>query len=275
MENRRVLQPLTGLALLAALLSACDREPVDAPAPSSRPSAGREVRVAAASDLKFALEAVSAAFRKKHPDVAITPTYGSSGNFYAQLSNDAPFDLFLSADVAYPQKLIEHGKGSPDSLFRYAVGRIVVWVPNESKLDVRPRGLEALADPSVKKIAIANPKHAPYGRAAEAAMRHAGVYERVKDRLVLGENVAQAAQFVQSSSADVGVVAHSIAVSPAMRDAGRSWEVPAEAHPWIEQGGVVLTWAKDRDAANAFKQFMVGGEGRAILKSYGFADPPE
>ena len=275
MENRRVLRRLTRLALLAVLLSGCDRRRGTEPAAASQPSTAREVRVAAASDLKFALDELSSAFRTRHPDVAVAPTYGSSGNFYTQLSNDAPFDLFLSADVAYPQKLAEQGKAAGGPLFRYAVGRIVVWVPNGSELDVEKRGMQALADATVKKIAIANPKHAPYGRAAEAAMRGAGVYERVKDRLVLGENVAQAAQFVRSGSADVGVVALSLAVSPAMRGQGRYWEVPPDAYPRIEQGGVVLKWAKDPGAADAFRQFMLSDEGRAILKTYGFVAPPE
>jgi molybdate transport system substrate-binding protein len=229
------------------------------------------VRIAAAADLKFALDELSAGFRAKQPDVTVTPTYGSSGNFFAQLSNDAPFDLFLSADVYYPTRLLEQGKGAPGTLFHYAAGRIVVWVPNESKLDVTGRGMAALADPTVGKIAIANPQHAPYGRAAEAAMRGAGMYDGVKDRLVLGENVAQAAQFVQSGSADAGVVALSLALSPAMRDKGRYWEIPPDAYPRLEQGGVVLKWAKDPDAANAFRQFMSSDGGKAILKKYGFA----
>lgn len=261
-------------ACCVVLLVACDRQPGGAMTnPSARPA--REVRIAAAADLKFALDELSAAFRAKHPDVAVTPTFGSSGNFFAQLSGDAPFDLFLSADIEYPRKLIDQGKAAPDSLFRYAVGRIVVWVPDESKLDVSGRGVQVLADPAVRKVAIANPRHAPYGRAAEAAMRGAGVYERVKDRLVLGENVAQAAQFVQSGAADVGVIALSLAVSPRMREKGRYAEVPLDRYPRIEQGGVVLEWAKDPGAAGAFREFMLSAEGKAVLAAYGFAAAPE
>ena len=261
-------------ACCASLVAGCDRRQGATPAPSTQ-TAAREVRIAAAADLKFALEDLSTEFRRQHPDVAVSTTYGSSGNFYTQLSNGAPFDLFLSADVSYPRKLVDQGKGVKDTLFRYAVGRIVVWVPGESKLDVQKLGMRSLADPSVRNVAIANPQHAPYGRAAEAAMRGAGVYEAVKDRLVLGENVGQAAQFVQSGAADVGVIALSLALSPPMRGKGRYWEVPLDAYPPIEQGGVVLPWAKDPDAARAFRAFLLSDEGKDVLKKYGFAEAPE
>lgn len=262
------------VAWCAAALVGCDGQTTPTPAPRTQAPGPRQVRIAAASDLKYALDELAGSFRDSHPDVAVTITYGSSGNFFAQLCNDAPFDLFLSADVAYPQKLIEQGKASGDTLFRYAVGRIVVWVPADSRLDVRKRGIEVLADESVRKIAIANPKHAPYGRAAEAAMRGAGVYDRVKDKLVLGENIAQAAQFVQSGGADAGVIALSLAVAPAMRDKGQYFEIPAEAHPRIEQGGVVMARAEDPAAAREFRAVMLSGAAKALLKQYGFAEPP-
>jgi molybdate transport system substrate-binding protein len=236
---------------------------------------GREVRVAAAADLKFAFDDVASEFEKKHPGIKVTVTYGSSGNFFTQLSNKAPFDLFLSADIDYPHKLIESGLAVKDSEFLYAVGQIVVWVPSSSKLDLDRLGIEAVADPSVRKLAIANPKHAPYGRAAEAALKKLGVYDKVKDRLVLGENIAQTAQFVESGSADVGVIALSLALAPAMRDKGRYWTVPFDAYTRLEQGGVILEWAKDRKAAEALRAFMTADEGRAILKRHGFRLPGE
>src|SRR5262249_8700302 len=152
--------------LLASLLvgmSGCGREKGNAPDE-------REVRVAAAADLKFAFDEVASEFQKKNPAVKVTVTYGSSGNFYAQLSNKAPFDLYLSADIDYPRKLMESRLALQESEFVYAVGHLVVWVPNGSKLDLDRLGIRAVADPSVKKLAIANPKHAPYGRAAEAAL---------------------------------------------------------------------------------------------------------
>jgi molybdate transport system substrate-binding protein len=240
---------------------------------ASKAPTSREVRVAAAADLKFAFDEVAAAFKAKHPGITVKPTYGSSGHFFTQLSTDAPFDLFLSADIDYPRKLIAQGKAINDSEFVYAVGRLVVWVPAASPVDVAKLGLRAVAEPGVRKISIANPRHAPYGRAAEAALKHAGLYDRVKDRLVLGENVAQAAQFVDTGAADVGVFALSLALAPTMRDRGRYVEVPADAYPPLEQGGVILTAATDRDAAQALRDFLTGDDGRAVLAKYGFRRP--
>jgi molybdate transport system substrate-binding protein len=233
----------------------------------------REVRVAAASDLRFAFDDIVTAFQARQPGIVVKVTYGSSGNFFAQLSNEAPFDLFLSADIDYPRKLIEQGQAVKESEFHYAVGQIVVWVPNASPLDLDQLGIRAVADPSVRKAAIANPQHAPYGRAAEAALKHYGIYEQVRDRLILGENIAQTAQFVESGSADVGVIALSLARAPTMKDRGRYWEVPTDTYPRLEQGGVILNWAKDQDAARALRVFVTGAEGRAVLAKYGFRMP--
>ncbi len=251
-------------ALIVGLIAGCSGRP------SSHP---RTVRVAAAADLKYAFDDLSAAFRAKHPDIEIQATYGASGEFFAQLSNGAPFDLFLSADVAYPRKLVEQGQGVKDSDFVYAIGHLVVWLPKASTLDVDKRGLAALADPAVRKIAIANPRHAPYGRAAEAALKHAGIYDQVKDRLVNGENVAQAAQFAESGAADVGLIALSLALAPPLRDCGRFWEVPADAYPRLEQAGVILTGAKDLAAAQAARDFLMSDEGRAVFDKFGFGRP--
>jgi molybdate transport system substrate-binding protein len=243
-------------------------------APQAPPARG-EVRVAAAADLKFALEDVVKAFRARRPDIDVKVTYGSSGNFFAQLSNRAPFDLYLSADVDYPRKLAQQGLADKQSEFVYAVGHLVVWVPKSSPLAVEKLGAAALRDPSVKKIAIANPRHAPYGRAAEAALKSLGVYDQVKDKLVLGDNVAQTAQFVQSGAADIGIIALSLALAPELREQGRYWEVPLDAHPRLEQGGVILSWAQDRQAAETFRGFLLGDEGKAVLKRYGFFLPGE
>ncbi|MEP7132074.1 MAG: molybdate ABC transporter substrate-binding protein [Acidobacteriota bacterium] len=242
------------------------------PAGPPRPPS-RQVRVAAAADLKFALDEVTAAFRGVRPEVDVAVTYGSSGNFYSQLANRAPFDLFLSADAEYPRRLIEAGLAVTGSEFLYARGRIVLWVRRDSPLEVEKRGLEALLDPAVRRIAIANPRHAPYGRAAEAALRSAGIYDRCLDRLVLGENVVQTAQFVESGAADAGVIALSLAVAPVLRDKGRFWTVPRDAHPVLEQGGAILSWASDPAAAKAFRDFLIGDRGRAILDRYGFERP--
>jgi molybdate transport system substrate-binding protein len=196
----------------------------------------------------------------------VQTAYGSSGNFYAQIRNQAPFDIFLSADAEYPRKLIAEGIGARDSLFVYAAGRIVVWVPASSPLDPAT----ALRAASVRHIAIANPQHAPYGRAAEAALRSLGLYDSIAGKLVLGEDVAQTLEFVQSGAADVGIVALSLALAPPVRGQGRYWEVPGTAYPKIEQGGVVL---KDSQAAREFRSFLLGAGARRILKQYGFSLP--
>lgn len=268
--------PLIASSVLFALLAlsamlGCergDRSP-------SATAAVRPVSVAAAADLRFALDEVVARFEQATPGVKVTTTYGSSGNFYAQLTNRAPFDIFFSADVEYPRRLGDAGLTLAGSQFDYAIGQIVVWVRNESSLDVESLGIEALLQPVVRKIAIANPEHAPYGRAAEAAMKSLGIHERVKDRLVMGENIAQTAQFVESGAADIGIIALSLALAPAMRDKGRFWTVPLDSYPTLEQAGVILSWAKDRDATQQFKAFVTGPEGRAILRQYGFALPGE
>ena len=155
------------------------------------------------------------------------------------------------------------------------MGRIVVWAPGGSSIKVESLGIRSLLAPSVKKIAIANPQHAPYGRVAEAAMRNLGVYPQVETRLVFGDNIAQTAQFVQSRAADIGIIALSLALAPPMRNQGRYWEIPLDAYPRMDQGGVILHWAKDRQAAAQLRDFVLGPEGRAILKRYGFFPPGE
>src|SRR5215470_10788755 len=189
------------------------------------------VRVAAAADLRFAMGEIVEAFRRERPAVDVLVTYGSSGNFYAQLSNRAPFDIFFSADVDYPRWLVRQGLALADSEFLYGVGRLVVWVPRASPIEVEKLGMQGLLSPSVRRIAIANPRHAPYGRAAEAAMNSLGVYDRVRSRLVFGDSVMQTAQFVESGGAEVGIISHSLALAPALRDKGRFWEVRIEAYP--------------------------------------------
>jgi molybdate transport system substrate-binding protein len=232
-----------------------------------------EVAVAAAADLQYALDEVVQAFHVVQPATNVKVTYGSSGNFYAQLRNRAPFDLYLSADVMYPRRLAEDGLALDDDVFLYGIGRIVVWVPQSSPLDIGVLGMQALLEPSVRRIAVANPRHAPYGMAAVAAMRSLGVYPRVERRLVYGENIAQTAQFVQSRAADVGIIALSLALAPPLRASGRYWEVPLKAYPTLEQGGLILDWARDPDAARAFRDFLLGPRGRAILERYGFELP--
>jgi molybdate transport system substrate-binding protein len=257
---------LAGLCISAAAGCGGDERP-------GQPSP-RTVRIAAAANLRFAFDEIIAEFRRTHPNTRARVTYGSSGNFFAQLSNGAPFDLFFSADTEFPRQLVDAGQASAESEFVYAVGQIVVWVPRSSPINVEELGIQAMLDPAARRIAIANPRHAPYGRAAEAALRKLGVYEQVSDRLVLGEDVTQTAQFVESGAADVGIIALSLALAPAMRDKGRNWPVPPDAYPKLEQGGVILNRATDQKAAIEFRDFVTSASGQDIMKRFGFL-PPE
>lgn len=237
------------------------------------PTAGfsEEVRIAAASDLNFAFKEIVAEFEKTTGS-HVKLTLGSSGNFYAQIQHGAPFDLYFSADIGYPKKLEEAGLVVPGSLYPYAVGRIVLWAGKGSPLDLS-KGLDVLRDPTIKKIAIANPKHAPYGRAAVAAMEQYKVYDQVKDKLILGENISQAAQFIESGACDIGIIALSLALAPTMQTRGTYWEVPAVVHPPLEQGAVILKQSKHPETARQFLEFMKGPQGQEIMKRYGFTVP--
>lgn len=231
----------------------------------------KEIRIAAAADLKFAMQEVAAQFEKQ-TGIKVDASYGSSGNFFSQMQNGAPFDLFFSADMEYPRKLEAAGLGEPGTLYEYAAGHIVIWTPENAKVDVRKEGWKALLDASVQKIAIANPEHAPYGRAAVAALQKAGIYEQVKPKLVYGENISQAAQFVQSGNAQAGILAKSLTVSPGMKD-GNHWDIPADTHPAIDQGAIALKNAKNKNGALAFLEFVKSKTGQEILERYGFVTP--
>lgn len=241
-----------------------------------RASAGDKVRVlrlAAAADLKFAFADLAEGFAAIHPEIELSIAFGSSGNLFAQLSSGAPFDLYLSADASYPKKLIERKIAREGSFFLYAVGQLALWVRKDSRIDVGA-GVAILKDPAVRKIAIANPAHAPYGRAAMAALEAAGVKDAVRGKLVLGENVAQALQFAESGAADVGLVALSLAAAPEANERGRHAIVVATLHPPIEQGGAILSGCKDLSAAESFRDFLTGDVGQGILARNGFL-PPE
>jgi len=239
-----------------------------------RPAAAlsEDLTIAAASDLNFAFKELVAEFEKRI-DIHVKLSLGSSGNFFSQIQNGAPFDLYFSADIGYPKKLQEAGRALPDSLYKYAVGRIVLWIPAGSPLEVERLRMDVLLDPSIKRIAIANPKHAPYGRAAIAAMQYFKVHDRVKDKLVLGENISQAAQFVESGASDIGIIALSLALAPTMKAAGKYWEIPSEAHPPLEQGAVILNHSKNQAAAKLFLDFVKGPQGQEIMRRYGFTLP--
>jgi len=232
-----------------------------------------EIVVAAAADLTFAFKDVAARFQRETGN-PIKLSYGSSGNFLSQIENGAPYDMFFSADVAYPKKLEAAGLVESGTLYEYATGKLVIWVPAKSNLDVT-QGLKALLDPGISKIAIANPEHAPYGAAAVAALRHERIYDRVKSKLVMGENISQTAQFVQSGNADAGLLALSLALAPAMKDTGRYIEVPSADYPPIIQAAVILKSARNKAIAKRFLKFLKEPATVALMRRYGFVLPSE
>jgi molybdate transport system substrate-binding protein len=235
-------------------------------------SADREINVAAAADLSAVMQEVAANYEKR-TGVVVKVSFGASGALTQQIQNGAPFDVFFSADMDYPRQLIAGGQADGATLYRYTVGQLVLWVPQDSPLDVEHKGMDVLLDPSVKEISIANPQHAPYGRAAAAALKHYGLYEKLGNRLVLGENVLQAAQFVESGNAQVGFVALAHAMAPAMQGKGKYWVVPAEAYPALDQGVVILSHSPHREDATAFLAFMKTEEAAGLLRRYGFTSP--
>lgn len=248
---------LTGLLMLALM----------APTPAS----AEQITVAAASDLTFAFQEIASRFQKDTGN-SVKLSFGSSGNFFSQIENGAPYDLFFSADIGYPQKLEAAGLVEPGSLYRYAAGKIVLWVPNGSSIDLS-QGLKALLEPGVHKIAIANPEHAPYGRAAVAALQHEQIYNKVRDKLVMGENISQTAQFVLSGDADAGILALSLTLAPAMSGKGRSLQIPPSSYPPIDQACVILKSSQKKDVARQFLDYLRQPKTVALMHRYGFVAP--
>ncbi len=254
------------LTIICAFLALCSG--VGAP----RCEAAEEtISIAAAADLVFCLDELSAAFEKAHPGVKLQVTSGSSGNFFAQIQHGAPFDIFLSADITYPKQLAEAGFADKNSLLTYAVGRLVLWTM-KPEIDVQ-KGLAVLKDPAVRKIAIANPEHAPYGRAAKAALEHENLWDALQPKIVLGENIAQTMQFVQSGNADVGLIALSLVRAPKLAGQGSYFEIPESFHLRLEQAGVLTKRGAEKAVAQAFMQYLGSPEARPILDRYGFLLP--
>ena len=263
-----IVTALAAVALTASL-AAVASDPTSALTSPQKPCG--TITVAAASDLRDAMNEIAANFEKATGCSVLVST-GSSGNFLSQIENGAPFDVFFSADITYPKKLEAEGLASPGSTYLYAVGQIVLWVGNDSRLDIG-KGFSVLRDPGIRKIAIANPQHAPYGRAAEEALRNDGIYDVIKDRLVFGENISQAAQFVESGNADAGILALSLAVSPEMKDKGRFWRVSENLYAPIEQGVVVIRASRNPQGAQALLDFIKTPATAALLERYGFVLP--
>jgi molybdate transport system substrate-binding protein len=238
---------------------------------TSRLGAAQEITVAAAADLQFAFQDVAARF-EKGTGKQVKLIFGSSGTFFAQIQNGAPFDLFFSADIDYPKRLETAGLTEPGTFYPYATGKIVLWAPHGSKLDLN-RGLQVLLDPSVRKIAIANPEHAPYGRAAVAALRHENLYDKLSAKFVLGENISQAASFVVSGNADAGIIALSLALAPSTKAKGTYFEIPADDYPAIQQAAVVLKSSPDKEIARQFLTFLKTPAIQNLLRGYGFSVP--
>ena len=230
-----------------------------------------QLKIAAASDLKFAMTELAAAYEKQS-SIKLNLTFGSSGNFFAQIQNGAPFDIFFSADSDYPRKLDEAGLVLPNSADSYAVGKLVLWSSAESKLYPEKSGWQSLLDPGIQKIAIANPDHAPYGRAAIEALKNSGLYEKVKAKLVFGENISQAAQFVQAGGAQIGILAESL-IHSASFASGHTWKIPQNQYTPLLQSVVVLRTSANKDAALAFLAYTKSPTAQAILEKYGFAKP--
>jgi molybdate transport system substrate-binding protein len=234
-----------------------------------------QLNIAAAADLKFAMTDLAAAY-EKHSGVKLNLTFGSSGNFFAQIQNGAPFDIFFSADSDYPHKLNLAGLVLPSSADAYAIGKLVLWSPANANLNPEKSGWQSLLDPTVKKIAIANPDHAPYGRAAIEAIKNSGLYERVKDKLVFGDNIGQTAQFVQSGNAQIGILAESLILSPSFGP-GHSWKIPQQQYTPLIQSVVALKSSAHKDIALAFLAWIKTPPAQAVLQKYGFsksADDP-
>ena len=229
------------------------------------------ITVAAAADLSYAMNEIAANFEKA-TGCTVRVSTGSSGNFLSQIENGAPFDVFFSADIEYPKRLEAKGLAVPGSIYLYAIGKIVLWVKNDSRLDVS-KGLMTLRDPSIQKVAIANPQHAPYGRAAEEALRNGGVYDTVKDRFVFGENISQASQFVESGSADAGILALSLVLSPGLKEKGRFWRIPENLYSPIQQGVVLVRASRNLPASQTFLDYIKTPATAALLERYGFVLP--
>ena len=229
------------------------------------------ITLVAAADLKFAMNEIVEIFKRTNPADDVQVIYGSSGTFHTQIQQGAPFDVFFSADIGFPREIQKAGLAASD-VKSYAFGRIVLW---SNSVDASKLTLASLTDSAITRIAIANPKHAPYGKRAEEALRAAGVWDAVKSKLVIGENIAQTAQFVQTGNAQIGIVALSLAVNPTLAREGGYWLIPDTLHEPLEQGFVILKRAEGKPLARRFADYMSSEPARAVMRRYGFVLPGE
>lgn len=230
-----------------------------------------KVTIAAAADLKFAMDDIVTTFKKAAPADDVEVVYGSSGKFQTQIQQGAPYDLYFSADISFPRELAKAGFAASE-VKPYAVGRIVLW---SAGLDARKMTLASLADPKIAHIAIANPKHAPYGKRAVEALQAAGLWAKVEPKLVYGENIAHTAQLVQTGNAQVGIIALALAVNPELASKGGYWLVPDKLHQPLEQGYIITKRAEGNALAKRFADYMGSKPARAVMIKYGFVLPGE
>jgi molybdate transport system substrate-binding protein len=229
------------------------------------------LNIAVAADMAHCVEALDAAFSAQHPEVELKVATGASGDFFAQIKNGAPFEVFLSADMDYPRQLVKAGLANAKSLKPYALGRLALWTTTPG---INPgRGRTVLTAASTMKIAIANPETSPYGRAAMMAVERLGVADAVKGKLVVGESVAQAAQFVQSGNAEIGFIPYSLLIVPPLKDVGIYILLPGGTYPEILQGAVVTQKGAKNPLAKAYVDFLGSAEARAIFEANGYEAP--
>jgi molybdate transport system substrate-binding protein len=258
-----MIMKIAALGLAAALLGG---------GVPSHAAPDQTLSIAAAADLVFCLDALDVEFKQAHPEADLKVSSGSSGNFFAQIQNGAPFDVFLSADLKYPRDLVRAGFADAGTLTPYALGRIVLWT-TRADVDLSG-GLNSLRNPGIKKIAIANPDHAPYGRAAKEALEHEKLWDVLQSKLVVGENIAQTAQFVQTGNADAGLVALSLVLAPATKGVGKYVEIPDAFHAPLEQGLVITRHGTGNPLATEYLAFLRSKEARAIFDAHGFRLAP-
>jgi len=228
-----------------------------------------KITIAAASDLKFAMDEIVSSFKQANPDDQIDVAYGSSGNFNTQIQQGAPFDLFFSADIGFPRELVKNGFAASE-VKPYAMGRIVLW---SASLDATKMTLSSLTDPNIVRIAIANPKHAPYGKRAEEALKASGLWEQVEPKLVYGENIVQTTQFVQTGNAQVGIIALSLVGNPELAQKGGYWLIPDNLHEPLEQGFIITKRAENNELAKRFANYILSSPVRTVMTKYGFVLP--
>jgi molybdate transport system substrate-binding protein len=235
------------------------------------PAQAEKLTIAAAADLKFAMAEVVDKFRANRPGDQIEVIYGSSGKFFTQIKNGAPFDLFFSADIKYPMTLEKEGLAA-GSARPYALGRIVLW---SLKPELAKTALKDLPKAAINKFAVANPQHAPYGLRAKEALEHQGVWAAMEPKLVMGENIAHTAQFIDTGAADAGIVALALVLSPTMAGKGAWTLIPDAWHEPLEQGYVITQRAAGNRLAADFAKYMASEPARVIMRRYGFVLPGE